>query len=218
MRRQRPLTLFGARPIVALNLFTLLVYGALAGFMLLLLYLLITVVGYSATAAGASLLPFPLIVALLSPVFGELAGRIGARRLLIVGAVLVAGGLLLALRAAAGGYWLDVLPSVAAVGLGMACAAAPLTAAVLGAVDPGHTGAASGLNSAVAQLGGVIAIALIGSVLTAKGSAFVVPFRAAAIAGSVVVLAGAAFIALTVMPVSGPASKRATRVGTRLEG
>jgi EmrB/QacA subfamily drug resistance transporter len=191
-----PLALFGARRLVALNLLTLLLYGALSGFMLLLPYLLITVVGYSAVAAGAALLPFPLVMATASPVAGELAGRVGPRAPLIVGAVLVAGGCLLAMLAGRhGAYWTTVLPSVAAVALGMACAAAPLTAAVLSAVDARHTGAASGLNSALAQLGGVIAVALIGGVLARRGAGFVAAFEAAAVAGAVAALGAAASIA-----------------------
>ena len=191
-----PLALFGSGPLVGLNLLTLLLYGALAGFMLLLPYVLITDVGYSATAAGAALLPFPLIMALVSPAAGALAGRIGARGLLIGGALLVAAGLALALLVRPGApYWTAVLPSVSVVALGMACAAAPLTAAVLSAVDARHTGAASGLNSAVAQLGGVVVIALVGAVLATRGAALVTAFHVAAVAGAFVALAAGASIA-----------------------
>jgi EmrB/QacA subfamily drug resistance transporter len=194
-RALTPPALFGSRPLVALNLLTLLLYGALAGFMLLLPFVLITAAGYSATAAGAALLPFPLIMSLGSPVLGDLAGRIGARPLLIAGAGLVAAGLMLALLAGRGGtYWTSVLPSVAAVALGMACAAAPLTSAILGSVDARHTGAASGLNSAVAQLGGVVAIALVGAVLATRGAALIQAFHAAAMVGALAALAAAATI------------------------
>jgi EmrB/QacA subfamily drug resistance transporter len=192
-----PLALFAAKPLVALNLLTLLLYGALSGFLLLIPYLLITAVGYSATAAGAALLPIPLIMSLMSPAAGELAGRVGPRTLLIAGASLVAAGLMLALLAGRGGdYWTTILPSVAVVALGMSCAAAPLTNAVLGSVDSRHTGAASGLNSAVAQIGGVVVIALIGGVLATHGAAFIHAFHLAAIAGAVVALSAAACIAI----------------------
>jgi MFS family permease len=138
----------------------------------------------------------PLIMASLSPPLGDLAGRIGAKWPLIVGASLVAAGCLLApLAAHRGPYWTTVLPSIVAVALGMACAAAPLTAAVLSAVDQRHTGAASGLNSAVAQLGGVIAIAMIGAVLAQHGPAFVAAFDVAAVAGAITAFAAAAAIA-----------------------
>ena len=205
-RAMTPPALFGSRQLVALNLLTLLLYGVMAGFMLLLPYLLITGLGYSATAAGAALLPFPVIMAIASPPMGELAGRIGPRGPLIAGAALVAAGCGLALLAPkGGGYWTGVLPAVTVVALGMAAAAAPLTAAVLGAVDSRHTGAASGLNSAVAQLGGVIVIALIGQVLATRGAPFDKAFGVSAVAGAVLALAAGATIVVLFRPAK-PAS------------
>jgi predicted MFS family arabinose efflux permease len=190
-----PPALFGSRPLVALNLLTLLLYGALTGFLLLTPYRLITSIGYSATAAGAALLPFPLIMGLASPAMGRLAGRIGTRIPLIAGALLVAVGFALTLLPdQVASYWTTVLPSVVVVALGMVCAATPLTAAVLGSVDARHTGAASGLNSAVSQLGGVVAIALIGGVLATQGDLFVQEFRVAAFIGSLAALGAAACI------------------------
>jgi EmrB/QacA subfamily drug resistance transporter len=194
-RAMTPLALFAVGPLAALNILTLLLYGVLSAFMLLLPFALITRVGYSATAAGAALLPFPLVMAVLSPGIGDLAGRIGARAFLIAGAALVAAGVLLGMLAAQpGGYVLHVLPAVLVVALGMACAAAPITAAVLGAVDKAHTGAASGLNSAVAQLGGVVAIALLGGVLARKGADFASAFEVAAVVGAIVAAAAAATV------------------------
>ena len=204
-RALTPPALFGSRPLVALNLLTLLLYGALAGFTLLLPYLLITRLGYSATGAGAALLPFPIIMALASPPMGALAGRIGARKPLMAGPVLVAVGLLLALLAPSGSsYWTGVLPSVIAIALGMACSAAPLTAAVLSAVDARHTGAASGLNSAVAQLGGVVAISLIGGVLATRGEGFIKAFDLAAMVGAAMALAAGVVIAVLFNPALSP--------------
>jgi predicted MFS family arabinose efflux permease len=194
-----PPALFGSPRLVGLNLATLLLYGALSGFLLLLPYRLIEAGGYRATAAGAALLPFPLVMMLLSPVAGDLAGRLGARRLLIFGASLVAGGLLLGLRiGGTGGYWTAVMPSVVLVALGMACAAAPLTSAVLASVGPRHTGAASGLNSAVARLGGLVATALLGRVLAAHGPALVQAFRLALGAAAVTAACAAVVVYLLV--------------------
>lgn len=189
-----PPSLFGSRRLVGLNLATLLLYAALGGFLLLLPYRLIEASGYRATAAGAALLPFPLVMMLLSPVTGALAGRLGARRLLIFGPLLVAAGLLLGLRiGGAGHYWTTVTPSVAVVAVGMACEAAPLTSAVLGSVDQQRAGAASGLNSAVARLGGLVATALLGRVLAAHGPALVHAFRVA-LAVAAVAAASAALV------------------------
>jgi MFS family permease len=68
--------------------------------------------------------------------------------------------------------------------LGMAVAVAPLTTAVLTSVDSGHTGTASGLNSAVARTGGLVATALIGAVIASRGPALVAGFHQAMIVGA----------------------------------
>jgi hypothetical protein len=68
------------------------------------------------------------------------------------------------------------------IAVGMAGAVAPLTNAVLGAVDSQHTGSASGFNSAIARAGGLIATALLGSVLGTKGESLMLGFHMAAIA------------------------------------
>lgn len=207
-----PPALFAARPLVALNLLTLLLYGALAGFVLLLPYLLITARGYSALAAGAAMLPFPLIMAVLSPLAGTWSSRSGPRAPMILGAFLVAAGCLLALLVPrAPDYWRGVLPAVGAVALGMAWAAAPLTAAVLASVDKAHTGAASGLNSDAAQLGGVIAIALVGRVLAARGPALAPAFDFAAIAGAITAIAAGGVILVLFPPFSAATRPRADR-------
>ena len=188
-----PLTLFASRDFVGLTLLTLLVYGALGALLVLVPYELIRAAGYSATAAGATLLPFPLLMAVTSPMMGALAGRIGSRIPLGVGSLIVAAGFALATRIGpGGGYWTTTLPAILVISLGMAGVAAPLTTAVLGSVDARHTGSASGLNSAVARTGGLVATALLSSVLAASGPLLTARFRMALLAGAIAALAGAA--------------------------
>lgn len=159
-------------------------------------FVLIKAGGYSATEAGAALLPLPLVIALASPVAGAFAARIGPRWPLILGPIVVAFGFLLALRIGQGtSYWLDVLPAMVVIALGMAGAVAPLTTAVLMSVDTRHVGAASGLNSAVARTGGLVATALIGSVMVATGPALTTAFGVAATVGAALCM-GASLSAL----------------------
>ena len=193
-----PLSLFGSRGFVGLTLLTLLLYGALGGLLVLLPYVLIRAGGYSATAAGAALLPFPLVLAVTSPLMGALAGRIGSRIPLSVGPVVVAVGFLLALRIGLhASYWTTVLPAVLVIAIGMAGAVAPLTTAVLASVDADHTGSASGLNSAVSRIGGLIATSLLGAVLASSGAALIGGFRVAAMVCAAAALgAGASAFAL----------------------
>ncbi|MEO8927594.1 MAG: MFS transporter, partial [Caulobacteraceae bacterium] len=108
-----PLALFGSRDFVGLTALTFLLYGALGGLLVLIPYVLIQAAGYSATAAGAALLPFPLVIAVTSPLMGGLAGRIGSRLPLTVGPLVVAAGFLLALRIGPGAsYWTGFLPAI----------------------------------------------------------------------------------------------------------
>ena len=185
-----PLALFGSTAFAGLTALTFLLYGALGGLLVLLPYLLIAEAGYSATGAGAALLPFALILSATSPLMGALAGRIGGRWPLTVGPIVVAAGFVLLTRIATGAdYWTQVLPAVVVIALGMAGAVAPLTTAVLSSVDARHTGSASGLNSAVARTGGLVATALLGGVLAAQGAALVSQAHTAALLGAGLCLA-----------------------------
>jgi EmrB/QacA subfamily drug resistance transporter len=191
-RAMMPLALFASRSFVGITLLTLMLYGALAGLLVLIPYVLIREAGYSGLAAGAALLPFPLVLATTSPVIGALSGRIGARIPLIAGPLVVAAGFLLATRIGSGSSsWTTFLPAVLVIALGMAGAVAPLTMAVLTSVDAQHAGSASGFNSAVARTGGLVATALLGSVLAASGPELIADFRVAVAVCSVASLAAA---------------------------
>ena len=72
-RAMMPTTLFGTREFVGLNLMTFLLYGAFGGAMLVIPYVLIAAAHYSPVAAGAALLPLPILIAVASPVMGGLA-------------------------------------------------------------------------------------------------------------------------------------------------
>jgi EmrB/QacA subfamily drug resistance transporter len=181
-RAMLPLALFRSRSFSGLNLMTFLLYGALGALMLLVPYMLIQSLHYSAKEAGAALLPFPVVLAIGSPLMGKLAGSHGSRLPLSAGALIVACGFLLGTRIGAGSYVATVLPAMVVISLGMACVAAPLTTAVLSSVDASHAGIASGFNSAVARSGGMIATALLGVVLTVQGRALLAPFHAAMVA------------------------------------
>jgi EmrB/QacA subfamily drug resistance transporter len=194
-----PLTLFKDRCFFGLNLMTFLLYGAFGAAMLLVPYVLISAAGYSPVEAGLALLPLAILIALGSPIMGQLAARIGPRRPLTVGPIVVGVGMLLGLRIGARpSYWMEVMPAVSVMALGMAIAVAPLTSSVLGSVDQKHVAMASGFNSAVARIGGLIATALLGVVLAHEGEALIGGFHGALIA-SAIVSAAASVAALTLL-------------------
>ena len=78
-RAMMPLALFASSSFIGLTLLTLFLYGALGAVFVLIPYVLIETAHYSATAAGAALLPLPVVLAVTSPFLGGVAGRIGSR-------------------------------------------------------------------------------------------------------------------------------------------
>jgi EmrB/QacA subfamily drug resistance transporter len=186
-----PLQLFENRCFSSLNLMTFLLYGAFGGAMLLIPYVLIEAGGYSPIQAGLSLLPLSILLGGLSPLMGKLAVRLGPKIPLTIGPIVVGAGLLLATRIASSqAYWTHAFPAILVMSIGMTLAVAPLTSTVLAAVERHQTGMASGFNSAVARLGGLIVVALLGAVLTGQGDALLKPFAKALIVMGIVAAIG----------------------------
>jgi MFS family permease len=154
------------RAFVGLNAATLLIYAGLSIMFFLLPFDLIDRRGLLPISAGLALLPFTLGVGLLSPLFGGLAEKFGARLMLVMGA----GGasiayLWMALAQDASLIFGVIAPQIL-LGIAFAVLVAPLTSSVMSSVAKSDEGLASGINNAasrVAQLAGIALAAGLGT-------------------------------------------------------
>ena len=161
-----PLGLFRVRNFGWGNIATLFVYAALSLNGFVVGVYLQQGAGLSATAAGLASLPVTILMILLSSRAGAWAGRLGPRLFMTLGPLLMAAGALLLLLVSADfDYWWQMLPAMLVVGLGLALTVAPLTSAILGAIDEGRSGIASAINNAVARVAGLLVVAMLSTIV-----------------------------------------------------
>jgi EmrB/QacA subfamily drug resistance transporter len=163
------LALFRIRNFWVANLTTLTAYAGLIGGLFFVGLFLQQVAGYSPLEAGLATTPISVILFVLSPRFGRIASGVGPRAPMCAGPIVGGIGLIMLLRVGADpGYLADVLPAIVVFGLGLAATVAPLTATVLDSVEERHVGIASGVNNGVSRVAGLLAIAVLGAVISAQ--------------------------------------------------
>ena len=162
------LSLFRIRNFWVANATTLAAYAGLIGGLFFVGLFLQQVSGYTPIEAGLATTPVSLILFFLSPRWGKLASGTGPRLPMTIGPIVGGIGLLMLLRVGADAdYLVDVLPAILIFGLGLSATVAPLTATVLDSVSERHVGIASGVNNGVARVAGLLAIAVLGAVISA---------------------------------------------------
>ncbi|GAA0929414.1 MFS transporter [Kribbella koreensis] len=215
-RRRAPvirLRLFKSRQFDAINLSTLLFYAALGGAGYILYLQLELQLNYTATAAGAALIPSTVVFLLISPLSGALVARAGPRWMMAIGIALVGLGFVYLTNLGPGSTYLGgLLPGILLEGVGLGIAVTPLTAAVLAAVDNADLGEASAINNTVARIGGVAAIALIPTLAGGAGLSLKETissgYRPAMLAAAALCFAAAAVAAVFVSKAAGVVAPR----------
>ena len=207
-----PLRLFASQQFSGANLTTFAVYAALSVTTFLLVLHLQQDLHYSALAAGTAFLPAGLLLIAFSSRAGALGQRIGPQLPMTGGPIIAALGLLLLAGVRPGDSYLTaVLPGVAVFGVGLTLTVAPLTAAVMAAVDVHHFGVGSAINNATARIGGLLAVAVVPALagLTAASSRLAGVslndgFTASMRIGAGMLVAGGLIAALTIRHIAPP--------------
>lgn len=157
-----PPSLWRIRSFTVANVVTFVVYGALSSVMFLLTLALMIGLGWSALVTGLATLPMTIMLAVFSGKVGSLVPRFGARPLLTAGCVLMALGMfMLAYLPGDPSYWTEVFPGVMVFSVGMTLIVAPITTTALGDIPVTASGVGSGVNNAVARIGGLVTVAVI---------------------------------------------------------
>ena len=158
-----PLSLFRSRNFAGANAFTLLSYFALYGAIFFLPFNLIWAQGYSATAAGAAVVPVFLLMAFFSRYTGGFTDHFGVRLPLVVGPAIAAVGFALFVVPGIGAsYWTTFFPATVVLGIGLSILVPALTTVALNSVDVRHEGLASAINNTFSQMAGLLAVAVLG--------------------------------------------------------
>jgi EmrB/QacA subfamily drug resistance transporter len=160
-----PFSIFKSSLVVGANLATLCLYFALSGVIFFLVLNFQQIQHYSPIIAGLAMLPTILLITFLSGKGGSVADKIGPRLPMILGPLAVSIGMaLLIIPGTDANYFIQYLPGLILFGLGMAFVIAPLTKSAL-AVEEKYSGAASGVNNAIARIAGLLAVALLGLIV-----------------------------------------------------
>jgi len=160
-----PLSIFKNRNVVGANLIMAPVAATMFGnFFLLSLYIQ-TILHYSPILTGLSFLPFPIILGYASTRVSSLVSRYGFKRFLIAGPILIAISIgLLSRLPVHGNYFIDVLPSIILMPLGISMTFMPVIAAATSGVRPEESGLASGLINTSQQMGGALGLSVLAGV------------------------------------------------------
>jgi EmrB/QacA subfamily drug resistance transporter len=202
------LALFRNRGFAGANSVMLLVGLAMFGVFFYVSLYVQQILGYSPVQAGASFLPWTMLIILLAPQAGRLSDRIGPRPLVSFGMVVLAASLAWFAQLGVHESFWGLLPGMLLGGVGMSAAMAPVTAAAMSSVRPDKAGVGSAVLNSMRQVGGSLGIALMGAIVASgvssglaagdpRPAAFMNGFQHALVVAAAIAFVGAAIAAVT---------------------
>jgi EmrB/QacA subfamily drug resistance transporter len=198
------LGLFRNRGFAGANTVMLLVGLAMFGVFFYVSLYVQRVIGYSPIEAGASFLPWTVLIIILAPMAGRLSDRVGPRPLVVGGMVVITGSLLIFASLGENATFWNLLPAMLLGGVGMSAAMAPVTAAAMQSVRPDKAGVGSAVLNSMRQVGGSLGIAIMGAIVAASAAPgqgnpadFLRGFHHALITAAVLTVLGAMIAAFT---------------------
>ena len=160
-----PLGVFRIRSLSVSNGIAMALGSALFGFFFFLTLYMQQVNGYSALKGGIAFLPAGLATLTGALVGTRLVARLGARRQLVLGPLLAAGGFIwLTVLTPGNGYIAHIFGPLVMTGFGFGLSFVPMTMSATGGLPPSQAGLAAGLINTTRQVGGAIGLAVMGTV------------------------------------------------------
>ncbi len=161
--------LFQNRNFTVANLIATVVSFGMLGIFFPMTLFLQEVLDFSPIKAGLTMTPMSLMILVGAPISGRLSDRIGARWLLFSGTAIMTVGILFIIRqVSVSATQLSLAPSLIVTGIGMGMTFSPMTAAAMRDVPPRIAGSASGVLNTTRNIGQVLGIAILGSVLQTR--------------------------------------------------
>lgn len=169
LRQAHPMldvSLFRQRAFSAASGSVTVAFFALFGFIFLITQYFQFIRGYGALSTGARILPVALSIGASSVIGANLAPRIGTRRIVVTGLLLLGGSFLWISQIGTAIPYTTVILQMLMMGTGLGLTTAPATESILTVLPPAKAGVGSAVNDATREAGGTLGVAIIGSVYT----------------------------------------------------
>jgi EmrB/QacA subfamily drug resistance transporter len=158
------LPLFRNRTFIGANTVAFVISFAMTGVFFFFSLYMQEILDYSPFDAGLRFLPATLAMALISPVAGRMADRVGSRIPMVVGLVVTAGSMYALSRVTVDTSYSTLALPFLALGVGIALTMSPMSTAAMGAVPEEKAGVASGVLSSARFVGGTFGVAVLGAI------------------------------------------------------